>query len=137
MRVEVEVDADAPFAIATAEIACVRLPGAAWTELTEIAPAIIAVVETTPRPAKNFRSFSNARLTRRDAAAALTAAGYPTATATLATLASRGGGPLFRKYGQHVLYRWGDALAWAESRLSNPVTSTSELRMFPATEATV
>jgi hypothetical protein len=32
-------------------------------ELAEIAAAMIAVVETTPRFAKNLRYFSNARLT--------------------------------------------------------------------------
>lgn len=66
------------------------------------------------------------RLTRRDAAAALTSAGYPTATATLATRASRGGGPIYRRYGTRVVYRWGDLLDWAEGRLSEPMRSTSE-----------
>lgn len=68
----------------------------------------------------------DAHLTRRDAAAALSAAGYPTATATLATRASRGHGPLYRKYGNRVVYRWGDLIAWAETRLSEPMRSTSE-----------
>jgi hypothetical protein len=67
-------------------------------------------------------------LGRKDVAEALTARGFKTAETTLATLASRGGGPCFRKYGQRVVYRWGDALAWAEGRLTNPVTSTSELK---------
>jgi hypothetical protein len=66
-------------------------------------------------------------LLRRDAtAAALTAEGYPTTTATLATKATRGGGPTFRSFGRVPLYRWGDAVAWAESRLSAPRRSTSE-----------
>lgn len=68
----------------------------------------------------------NRLLTRRDAAAALTTAGYPTATATLATRASRGGGPIYRRYGARVVYRWGDLLDWAEGRLSEPMRSTSE-----------
>ena len=46
--------------------------------------------------------------------------GYPTAEATLATMASRGGGPPYRLYGRIPLYRWGDALEWAYSRLSAP-----------------
>ena len=66
-------------------------------------------------------------LTRTQTAAALTAAGYPTATATLATKACRGGGPLYRIYSGRALYRWADALAWAESRTSMPRHSTSEL----------
>lgn len=65
-------------------------------------------------------------LTRTQAAAALTAAGYPTATATLATKACRGGGPLYRTYSGRALYRWADALGWAESRTSAPRRSTSE-----------
>lgn len=65
-------------------------------------------------------------LTRDRAAAALTAAGYPTATATLATRASRGGGPLYRTYSGRALYRWADLLVWAESRTSAPRRSTSE-----------
>jgi hypothetical protein len=66
------------------------------------------------------------RLTRRQSAAALTEAGYPTSAATLATLASRGGGPVFRHYGARVLYRWGDLIEWAEARLGPPIRSTSE-----------
>jgi hypothetical protein len=62
-------------------------------------------------------------LTRRDAAAALTEAGYPTAAATLAT---RGRGPVYRRYGTRVLYRWYDLITWAESRLGPPMRSTSE-----------
>jgi hypothetical protein len=65
-------------------------------------------------------------LTRRGAAEALTAAGFPTRAATLATRASRGGGPVFRKYGPRPLYRWDDLLDWAQSRLSQPMRSTSE-----------
>jgi hypothetical protein len=65
-------------------------------------------------------------LRRRQTAAALTAAGYPVAEKTLATKAVRGGGPIYRVFGRAVLYRWGDALAWAESRLSAPRRSTSE-----------
>ena len=66
-------------------------------------------------------------LTRTQTAAALTAAGFPTAPATLATKACRGGGPLYRTYSGRALYRWADALAWAESRTSAPRHSTSEL----------
>lgn len=66
------------------------------------------------------------RLTRRNGAAALTEAGFPTAPATLATLASRGGGPIYRRYGSRVVYRWGDLLEWAQSRLGAPMRSTSE-----------
>ncbi len=68
----------------------------------------------------------NAKLTRDQLAAALNDAGYPVKAKTLATKATRGGGPPFRHFGPRVLYCWGDALAWAEGRLSPPRSSTSE-----------
>jgi hypothetical protein len=67
-------------------------------------------------------------LTREQAAAALTAAGFPTKAKTLATKATRGGGPPYRLYSARALYRWGDALEWAKSRLTPLVSSTSERR---------
>jgi hypothetical protein len=68
----------------------------------------------------------DAHLTREATAAALTSAGYSIKAKTLATKATRGGGPPYRTWGSRVLYRWGDALAWAEKRLSTPRLSTSE-----------
>jgi hypothetical protein len=67
-----------------------------------------------------------ALLTRNQTAEALTQSGYPISFATLATKATRGGGPPYRKFGPRALYRWGDALQWAQERLSRPVRSTSE-----------
>ena len=69
----------------------------------------------------------DALLTRHWTASALTAAGYPVKAATLATKATRGGGPPYRLFGTKPLYRWGDALAWAQSRLSQPRWSTAEV----------
>lgn len=68
-----------------------------------------------------------AQLTRSATADALTEAGFPISAATLATKACRGGGPPFRKFGRVPVYRWADSLAWAQSRLSRVVRSTSEL----------
>ena len=68
----------------------------------------------------------DALLPRKDTAESLTAAGYPVKPATLATKATRGGGPPYQLFGTKPLYRWGDSLAWAESRLSPPRRSTSE-----------
>jgi len=65
-------------------------------------------------------------LPRRECATALSAVGYPIRPATLSTKATRGGGPPYYKFGKRVLYRWSDALAWAESRLSPRRTSTSD-----------
>lgn len=71
-------------------------------------------------------------LTREQTAAALTAAGYPTKAKTLSTKATRGGGPPYRIYSARALYRWGDALQWAEAQLSPLVHSTSERRAAPS-----
>jgi hypothetical protein len=65
-------------------------------------------------------------LTREETARALSAAGFPIAKSTLATRASRGGGPPFRRFGAKPLYKWSDALEWASARLSAPICSTSE-----------
>jgi hypothetical protein len=72
------------------------------------------------------------RLTRDQTAAALTESGFPTAAKTLATLASRGGGPPFEKYGPRAIYTWGHALEWARGRLTEPRRSTSENDVSPA-----
>ncbi len=68
------------------------------------------------------------RLTRRQTAAALTDQGFKISESTLATKASRGGGPPFERWGKKaVTYTWGTTLKWAEERLSKPLSSTSEL----------
>jgi hypothetical protein len=73
-----------------------------------------------------FPDDPNALLSRVQTADALTEAGYLTKPKTLATKATRGGGPPYRLFGARALYRWGDALEWAESRLSALRGSTSE-----------
>jgi hypothetical protein len=73
-------------------------------------------------------SDPTARLDRKTLALTLTTAGFPISHATLATLASRGGGPAFQLWGRKPLYPWRAALEWAESRLTAPVRSTSEAR---------
>jgi hypothetical protein len=65
-------------------------------------------------------------LRRKALAEALSAYGVPITATTLATRATRGGGPPYRKYRRVPLYRWGDALAWFEASLSPPRCSTSE-----------
>jgi hypothetical protein len=75
-----------------------------------------------------FKLEPHTRLSRGDLAAALTAHGFRITKTTLASLATRGHGPPFQKFGKAVIYVWGPSLAWAESRLSPPVNSTSELR---------
>jgi hypothetical protein len=67
-----------------------------------------------------------AKLTRAQLADALTDVGFPTSQKTLATKASRGGGPPFQKWGARVIYTWGPSLKWAMDLLSEPISSTSE-----------
>ena len=65
-------------------------------------------------------------LRRPELAEALTERGYPITRKTLETQATRGGGPPYRLWGRIPLYRWGDALEWAASKLSAPRRSSSE-----------
>ena len=71
-------------------------------------------------------------LTRADAAAYLTANGFPCTYKQLANKAVSGTGPVYSRYGGlngRALYRPSDLLAWAESRLSEP---TALSRRAPA-----
>jgi len=65
-------------------------------------------------------------VSRKRAAELLAEMGLPCPPATLATLAVRGGGPPFLKFGRHVLYDREALLAWAQARLSPPRRTTSE-----------
>lgn len=65
-------------------------------------------------------------LDRKASAKFLTDTGFPTAQRQLEKLACLGGGPVFRRYGRRALYRKADLLAWAESRMSAPLSNTSE-----------
>jgi hypothetical protein len=80
------------------------------------------------RPMTAIPDNDQALLTRRQLAAALSAAGYPVAASTLNTMATRGGGPPYQKFGPRPLYRWGPAIKWAEERLSKPARTNAELR---------
>jgi hypothetical protein len=74
-------------------------------------------------PMQNMRRADAARYLRE-------AHGIPCAPATLAKLACVGGGPVFRKAsGKFPIYALDDLDAWARTRLSKPVRSTSELSM--------
>ena len=67
-------------------------------------------------------------LTRLEAAEFLTVNGFPTGKGTLQKLASVGGGPPYRRYGNKALYIPSDLLAWAEARLTSPQTNTSQVK---------
>ncbi len=66
------------------------------------------------------------RLSRKEAAEFLTNRGYKTAPATLAKLASIGGGPVFESFGRKPLYTPPNLLRWAQARSSGPRRSTSD-----------
>ncbi|MHA8046981.1 hypothetical protein [Roseomonas mucosa] len=59
-------------------------------------------------------------LVRKDAAAALTEAGYPISPKTLETYAVRGCGPTYSRFGTRTLYRWADLLDWAKAKVQPP-----------------
>ena len=64
-------------------------------------------------------------LLRPEAAEFLTARGFPTAKNTLQKMATTGGGPIYRIFGNRALYTPDDLLTWAEAKLSPPRRSTS------------
>ena len=63
-------------------------------------------------------------LSRIQAAQLLTERGLTTAPATLARLASAGGGPVFIKYGRWARYDEAELLRWAEGRAISRATTS-------------
>jgi hypothetical protein len=59
-------------------------------------------------------------LTREQTAAALTRNGYRVKEKTLATKASRGGGPPYHLFNGRAVYRWSSVLAWAQGSMGTP-----------------
>jgi hypothetical protein len=93
-------------------------------------PGDTRLTSATPGPDNETPKKSidpDARLTRRRAAEALTEEGYPTKEKTLATKASRGGGPPYEIWCGRAMYHWGPTLSWARDQLSEPRRSTSEV----------
>lgn len=70
-------------------------------------------------------------LTRRQASAYLTAKYFPCAAASLARMATQGGGPIFRKAGLMVLYEQRRLDEWAAARVSGEFQNTTEVRPKP------
>jgi hypothetical protein len=72
----------------------------------------------------------DALLTRKQVAEALTELGFGITNQSLETMAVRGNGPPYSRWGAGaVRYRWQEALNWAHGRLSNPHTSTAAHRL--------
>jgi hypothetical protein len=73
--------------------------------------------------------------TRREAAKYLTEErGCPTAWGTLQKLASTGGGPPYRIFGNRAIYTDDNLDAWVEARMSPLRISTSEAVADPKSE---
>jgi len=67
-------------------------------------------------------------LDRREAAKYLTETrGLTTSWRTLQKMATVGGGPIYRIFGIRAVYRQDDLDAWADTKLSSPRSSTSEI----------
>jgi hypothetical protein len=66
------------------------------------------------------------RLTRREAAAFLTARGYRVAENTLMKYATVGGGPRYEKFGRRALYTEANLLAWVSTKTSSAAAHSSE-----------
>ncbi len=66
------------------------------------------------------------RFTRREAAQWLTEQGFRTAEASLAKMATLGGGPTYEKFGRKPLYTEAGLLAWVASRTTGPRRNTSQ-----------
>jgi hypothetical protein len=62
---------------------------------------------------------NDALLTRAQTADGLTAIGFPMKPNTLTKMASRGDGPPYRMWGRTALYKWGEAISWAQERLAS------------------
>jgi hypothetical protein len=65
-------------------------------------------------------------LTRAEAAAYLSERGLPITKGTLQKLATVGGGPPYRIFGNKALHEPAKLDEWAEAKLSAPKRSTSE-----------
>ena len=71
-------------------------------------------------------------LDRRQLAEALCQLGFTVTRQTLETMASRGSGPPYRRWGGVVRYEWSAALVWARARLSEPHSSPAAHRRHRA-----
>jgi hypothetical protein len=87
--------------------------------------------------AENSYSVANERLLRRSEAARYLSDTWRIShsVATLAKLAVAGSGPEFRKAGRTPLYRQDGLDAYAQSKISRRVRSTSELTMGASAQA--
>jgi hypothetical protein len=85
-----------------------------------------------PPPAPPPRALESidprAFFTRYQLPGTLEACGVPMSYDTLATKATRGGGPPFRIFGKSAVYQWADVVAWVLETMGEPARTTSEHR---------
>ena len=75
----------------------------------------------------NEKSVSIHYLTRKEAARYIAKViGRPMSHMTLATLASKGGGPLYCKIGRQTFYEIEDLVAWVDAHRTRKYKSTSD-----------
>lgn len=65
-------------------------------------------------------------LGRRDSSDFLKQRGFVVSSRTLEKLACHGGGPIYRTFGRRAIYKPADLIKWAQARVSQPRTNTSE-----------
>ncbi len=63
---------------------------------------------------------------RREAADYIRSRGLTYSHTTLSKLATLGGGPIYRRFGNRAVYTQADLDAWIEHKLTPPRASTSE-----------
>src|SRR6185437_8224715 len=84
------------------------------------------VARTTTDPVFSEENMTKEFYSRKEAARSLSERGIPTAPATLAKLATIGGGPEMSRFGRRVFYAPESLDAWIRSRLVTG-RSTTEL----------
>jgi hypothetical protein len=86
-------------------------------------------------PSRVFRQVADMnydiRLSRKEAAHALTEVNYRITVPPLVTLASRGLGPTYIRFGKRTIYRWADRKARARERPSIPSTMETGDALLP------
>jgi hypothetical protein len=121
---------------ANAKLAGERLSGAIKEIAVPVPPEIIAAWSKlgVPVPPSTIASWArsdipidpHAMMPRKKLAASLTAIGFRCSAATLACLASRGGGPPFAKWGALAVYEWADGIRWAQAKQTAKRTTAVE-----------
>ena len=100
-------------------------PSATEAPLTFARPPAYQTIDSIP---------ADARLSRKHIAQALTDCGFPTSEKTLATKASRGGGPPYQRYGRIAIYTWSKTIDWILAELGKPARNASEHKSHRAAQ---